>query len=514
MSEKPINSDNDRDSLDDKDPLATTPSLTNPGLNNDNNANDIESANSDVLQYRNSSNGNLGSLKRTETTASKAMSAIRRASSVVVDGVVHIFDASLMEDHRKVFVKFFPVVILMSSLVLGSLSVFWGSNYKRNERYHKINIWVIDWDQGYNGSDPIVGPSLTATTNFFTGDSIVNFDIKNINYTEDGLQRIRHDIIEEKAWGAIVINRNATESILAARETFNSSFTSDYLIQYIYAQARLETTHAIILSQINALSTVFVKSFTNAFISNIAQNSTDSEQARFLREVPQLISNPVSVTVVNVLPFIGDVSQVIVLTGLVFIIVISFFQFLFFHQIHLIMLGKVPFFEYVLYRIFINIVSYFFLSLAFSIVSLAFQVDFNHKYGRGGFVVFWMMNWLTMCALGGATENWSLLIFPLFPPLIGFGIITWVMLNSSVVFAPFELMPGVYKYGYMMPLYQASHTNRTILFGAKSIIGRSVGILFAWIVVNTILLVFNLKYAMYQKSKTAKMNEEEAMKTI
>ena len=36
--------------------------------------------------------------------------------------------------------------------------------------------------------------------------------------------------------------------------------------------------------------------------------------------------------------------------------------------------------------------------LFYSLLSLAYQVDFNHKYGASGFVIFWMVNWTGMLA--------------------------------------------------------------------------------------------------------------------
>ncbi len=47
--------------------------------------------------------------------------------------------------------------------------------------------------------DSNVGPNLVATTKYFTRDSNIHYQIKNVNNTEDGLQMIRHVMIEEEA---------------------------------------------------------------------------------------------------------------------------------------------------------------------------------------------------------------------------------------------------------------------------------------------------------------------------
>ena len=36
----------------------------------------------------------------------------------------------------------------------------------------------------------------------------------------------------------------------------------------------------------------------------------------------------------------------------------------------------------------------------YSFVTLAFRVDMTRMYGRGGFPLYWALNWLSMTALG------------------------------------------------------------------------------------------------------------------
>lgn len=77
-----------------------------------------------------------------------------------------------------------------------------------------------------------------------------------------------------------------------------------------------------------------------------------------------------------------------------------------------------------IWRLGMVILTYFFLSLAYSLVSLAFQIPFSNTfphndvtvannpdaYGKGSFVVYWMVNWMGMCALGLASENVTMII--------------------------------------------------------------------------------------------------------
>jgi hypothetical protein len=74
-----------------------------------------------------------------------------------------------------------------------------------------------------------------------------------------------------------------------------------------------------------------------------------------------------------------------------------------------------------------HLAGYFWLSLHYSLVSLAFLVTFSRKYGKGGFVLYWMSNWVTMSALGFVMETVFLWLGPFFP----FFLVFWVILNVS-----------------------------------------------------------------------------------
>jgi len=52
-----------------------------------------------------------------------------------------------------------------------------------------------------------------------------------------------------------------------------------------------------------------------------------------------------------------------------------------------------------------SITGYFFLSLFYSLLSVAFQIKLSIKYGHGGFMVFWMLNWVSMLLVGLALAS-------------------------------------------------------------------------------------------------------------
>jgi hypothetical protein len=97
--------------------------------------------------------------------------------------------------------------------------------------------------------------------------------------------------------------------------------------------------------------------------------------------------------------------------------------------------------QLVIWRWCATISAYFFLSLAYSFVSMAFQINFTHTnsitsetqvtnmmegnpvaYGAGTFVVYWMLNFCGMIALGMACENVAMVVGM---PWMGLFLIFW-----------------------------------------------------------------------------------------
>jgi hypothetical protein len=159
--------------------------------------------------------------------------------------------------------------------------------------------------------------------------------------------------------------------------------------------------------------------------------------------------------------------------------------------------------QLIVWRWLATLTAYLFLSLAYSFVSLAFQINFSTTnpvtsetqatmieygnpiaYGHGTFPVYWMLNFLGMIALGLACENVAMIIGM---PWMGLFLILWVITNVSTGFYDIEVAPAFYRWGYAWPLHSIVEGSRQILFGLHSHIGRDFGILAAWGVGNSLL---------------------------
>lgn len=166
------------------------------------------------------------------------------------------------------------------------------------------------------------------------------------------------------------------------------------------------------------------------------------------------------------------------------------------------------FWQLIFWRWCATISAYFMLSLAYSFISLAFQISFYSdgysladtevartsgdysnpaKFGDGTFPVYWMVNFFGMIALGLACENATMLCGQ---PWTALWLIFWVITNVSTSFYEISLAPDFYRWGYAWPLHYVVEASRTVLFDLHSNLGLDFGVLIAWGAVNTLLFPF------------------------
>jgi len=205
---------------------------------------------------------------------------------------------------------------------------------------------------------------------------------------------------------------------------------------------------------------------------------------------------------------------------LIYLIIISFFSFSFYLPIHLKYLkpeGHPPlkFWQLILWRWIATISAYFMLSLAYSLLSLAFGINFGARnpitsetevtmiafgnpnaYGHLTFFVYWMLNFFGMIALGMACENMAMFLGQ---PWTGLWLIFWVISNVVSSFYNIGTEPGFFHWGYAWPLHSIVEGSRQILFDLKSNIAVDFGILIAWGVVNTLFFPLACWFLRYKK---------------
>ena len=355
------------------------------------------------------------------------------------------------------------------------LCLFWGALFRENDNVKHLKILVVDFDgqlAPYTGTTPYVGPFVTRAVNDMldSGGVVPAYSFVSAQDFDNDPLKVREAVYDFHAWAAVVINPNATALLDHAIRQGNASYDPTGACQIIYNSARDQTTvSSFIVPSLTALQKRIVSTFGSTWIRHLQPSLQD------LRTdiAPQALSPGIDFTVYDLRPFGPPIATPAVSIGLIYLIIISFFSFTFFLPIHMKYLspkGHPPllFRHLIAWRYIATVASYFFLSLIYSFVSLAFLMPMDNQpashvwpaknanaYGRGTFVVYWMGNWIGMIAFGLASENMAMLLGT---PWTALWLIFWVISNVATGFYALDLAPGFYKWGYAWPMHNSEFT--------------------------------------------------------
>lgn len=444
---------------------------------------------------------------------------LQRQPSVLkrISSRVSFFNTSLLSHRKKLVRSFLTIYVMMAISILGIFSIYWGSYYQRSSRLPNLKMLVVIEDVEVPGqAPPVIGDTIREIVQSPKAKSIGGWDIQNSTVfkqeaeangntvEEEVTMRIHHQLY----WASIYVRESASENYRQYIEENNSDVNITTLIDSIYETGRdFLNMRSYVMPQIEAIEKMWL-SKQSQVTKVLTSDSYSMDQV-------QKLNQPLTFNYVDKIPFQDPVLVAPSQVGLIYIIIITFFQVNMFGDIHQ-QVGKLKLkhTHYVLYRLLSSYVSYFVLSLFYSLVTLAFQVDLTKAFGKSGFLVYWMLSYITMIAVGIINEFMALVLFLVFPPLIGFWLLFWVLVNISPTFAPIALVPKFYRFGYAMPIHNSYELTKVIFFDTyKGQMGRNIGILFAWIVIGSVafcvLLKPFLRIAM-QRGMKAKQAEAEA----
>ncbi|KAK9446732.1 uncharacterized protein V1518DRAFT_423389 [Limtongia smithiae] len=423
------------------------------------------------------------------------------------------FSKNIKQQRMDAIKQMATSVLLLGTLVMGFLSIYWGSYFHRADYLDRVSFWVIDMSDGT--TDSWVASRFTTIANeFAVAAGSMTLEVRNGSDFEYSYEEIYDAVVDEHTWGAFIIAANATTALRSALEdpATNANYSGIYAIEFAYPQGREFALYSLIVPWLTGLS----ESFARTFAADVIRNVSDDASLSFsdiATAAPQILADPASVYQNNLRPYSNPVLTAVLQVGIIYLIIISFFQFNFFQPVHAKIAPHLKMGQYVAYRLLSSLVTYLLLALFYSLISLAFQVDFSIKFGRAGFVVYWMINYIGMVALGGTLENLALVTIAIYPRVLGFWLIFIVILNVSVSFFSIALQPGIYKFGYAFPVKNICDALKTILLGTKNTMGLNVGIIFCWIALNTALFPFCLWFCgkrMQQQTMKAMATQKKA----
>ncbi|EKM78185.1 hypothetical protein AGABI1DRAFT_75662 [Agaricus bisporus var. burnettii JB137-S8] len=399
---------------------------------------------------------------------------------------------ALSQARRIYFKTFIPGFILIILVVFAVFPIYWGSLWKVPA--HPVDGWIVDYDGGQVGEFFMQNIPPQSNNRIvwsrYPGEQLPS------------IEQLENDITEERIWAVIAVNSGASNRLNETLQTPSGSYNGKTALTVYAAEARNEFAYRNLISPtviqiLDQLSQRFAIQFTQ----QVASSTSAVSLANVALTSPQLLTLPVYFTMVNLRPFDEPVASAPSFVGLIYLLILSFF---------ITMIGEgarnasglsriLSWPAYARLRIITAVIAYFFVSLMYSLLNVAFQIDFTRHFGRSGFMAFWMLNWAGMMAVGLALESMITLLTTRFIP---FFMITWILSNVSVCIAPIQVLPGIYRYGYAAPFYNLSRGFRTIAFSTKNQLGLNFGILIAWVVISCITLPL-FQWLMWRRNQKA-----------
>ncbi|KAG1878115.1 hypothetical protein DFJ58DRAFT_902993 [Suillus subalutaceus] len=312
-----------------------------------------------------------------------------------------------------------------------------------------------------------IGQAVTQAFKNVTGPEQMSWLILDAAQFPGGPDEVAQALLDHRCWAAVTVNPQASANLNASINAANASYNTTQAVTAYLTSGRNENIYrGAITPQVTSTLTTITYTFSLSFSQGLASRSDIST---LLQTAPQLVIQPLAFTINDIRPFNVPVAAAVDYVGLIYLLILS----------------RLRLRPLILLRLLWPVTLYFFVSLMYSLLSLAFGVPFSRNFGHAGFVIYWMMSWCSMSALGLALESMITLLTIKFIPIF---LILWIISNVSVAYYPVEVLPAVFRYGFAMPFYNVSSTVRTIIFDTKNEIGLNFGVQFSWILISCITL--------------------------
>jgi hypothetical protein len=134
-------------------------------------------------------------------------------------------------------------VLILCVFVLSVLSIYWGVFFRVRENLTSAIIAVVDFDSTlppYDNVEAIVGPFVQQAirTELTTAQYPLGYEFFSPQHFNNDPLAVRRAVHQEKYWGAIVVNNNATALLRQAVETGNRTYDPHGAAAVVTNQAR------------------------------------------------------------------------------------------------------------------------------------------------------------------------------------------------------------------------------------------------------------------------------------
>ncbi|KAK0454815.1 hypothetical protein EV421DRAFT_1759383 [Armillaria borealis] len=342
---------------------------------------------------------------------------------------------------RLKFIKIMDLrTVLMIMAIFAYFSIYWGALWKVPVR--PLEGWIIDFD-GYRIGSTVKDELLKQSDNRIAWQIHSN---KGFSNAKD----VATAVVEEECWVAVTINADASARLNATLLSGNDSYNSSEAITIIAVEARNENAYRTFIRPSVEMS---VQNIVHNFAVEIAAEIQAQNNLTALLSVsPSTLVQPIYYTLDNVRPFDVPVATAVSFVGLIYLLILSFY---------IVNSGSLArqvsglermltFRSLIQLRLLTPLLLYLVISCFYALLSLAFKLPFERKcvrslqflliclyllmqnrFGRSGFVVYWMLSFCGMSAVGLALEALMPLLTAKFIQLF---LMLWIVTFRHVCF--------------------------------------------------------------------------------
>ncbi|PQE15845.1 MNNG and nitrosoguanidine resistance protein [Rutstroemia sp. NJR-2017a BBW] len=376
--------------------------------------------------------------------------------------------------------------VLLVATIMGTMSIHWGGDHSLQFNLRVLTVAVVDFDQGEIGNYLKEMVVEERSKDYKRSLGFVNVDGAEMDESVDEVYRKLH---RQDFWFAIIVNSNASETMNAAFAGDTQVYDPKGAVEVVYEEARNALVIGKVLyPKVIAFLDQFVLDFTKQKQKALMDaNSNGDSNFTNIVALQRQLKNPVATgfTISNMAPAIPSTAAAATEIGTIYLIIVSFLSVLMFDKLSDTIMGNIPTKPYYIYRIIILPFVYFFLSLFYLCLSCVWNISFSKFYGGSGYVLYWMLSWVSMMAFGLCIENINNILGMPFTPVF---FVFWVISNVTTGFYPTEMLSNFYKWGIVWPLRHDVMGARAIIYGTKNTLRENFGALLGWVIISLLLL--------------------------